>query len=277
MQRSYPANAMTDQPNARQMRIAVLGATGVAGRAFVAAARGRGHTLVTDRVDIFDATALAAMIEGCDAAVNLVTSIPRPGGRGDWAANDRIRREGTASVVEACHRVEARILIQQSIAMLHCVADDRPQTEDDAIDGYGMLASAVDLEAVVRSATLDGRIVRGALFVGPGTGREEQSTAEVARPDFRVPGDGRSWLSFVHVDDYADALLTVLQRGQPRSAYIAAGEPLRWQDFYDGVAARAGLPAPLPGGPERLRSFRVSNQRLCALGWQPRNAWTIDR
>ena len=258
------------------MRVAVLGATGVAGRAFVRAARGRSHTLVTDRVDIFDATALAAMVEGCDAVVNLVTSIPRAGGRGDWAANDRIRREGTATVVEACQRAGTGILIQQSVAMLHCVADDRPQTEDDPVDGPGVLASAVDMEDVVRSAQLDARIVRGALFVGPGTGREEQSTAEVARPGFRVPGNGRGWLSLVHVDDYAAALLTVLERGRPRSAYIAAGEPLRWQDFYDGVAARAGLPAPLPGGPERLRSFRVSNQRLCALGWRPRSAWMID-
>jgi nucleoside-diphosphate-sugar epimerase len=255
------------------MRIAVLGATGVAGRAFVPPARARGHEVVTDRADIFDVARLAATIEGCDAVVNLVTSIPKSGGRGDWATNDRIRREGTASVVEACRRAGAGILIQQSVAMLHCVDDHRPQTEVDPIDGYGVLVSALDMEAVVRSAPLDGRLVRGALFFGPGTGREEQSAAEAAQPGFRVPGDGRGWLSLVHVDDYAEALLAVLEHGRPRTAYIASGEPLQWQDFYDDVAARAGLPSPLSGGPERLRSFRVSNERLCALGWRPRRTW----
>ena len=35
------------------MHVAVLGATGVAGRAFVPKALGHGHTLQTDRVDIF--------------------------------------------------------------------------------------------------------------------------------------------------------------------------------------------------------------------------------
>jgi 2-alkyl-3-oxoalkanoate reductase len=253
------------------MRIAVLGASGVAGRAFMPRARARGHALVVERVDIFDAAGVEGKLRGCDAAVNLVTSIPRPGGRGDWAVNDRIRREGTAVVIDACLRAGVRTLVQQSVAMLHCVADDRPQAEDDPIEGYGVLASAMDMEGVVRAAPLDGRLVRGALFAGPGTGREEQWAADVARPDFRVPGDGRGWMSVVHVDDYADALLAVLETGQPRAAYIASGEPLRWQQLYAHYATSARVPPPLPGGPERLRSFRVSNQRLRGLGWQPRH------
>lgn len=252
------------------MRIAVLGATGIAGRAFVPSARARGHALATERVDIFDRGGLDRLFEGADAVVNLVTSIPRLGGRGDWAANDRIRRDGTAVVIEACRQAGVRTLVQQSVAMLHCAADDRPQTEDDPIHGYGMLRSAEDMESLVREAPLDGRLVRGALFVGPGTGREEQWAAEVADTGFRVPRDGLGWLSVVYVDDYAAALLAVLERGQPRAAYIASGTPLRWHELYETLAARAGVPPPLRGGPERLRSFRVSNDRLRALGWQPR-------
>src|SRR5688500_12593255 len=141
------------------MRVAALGATGVAGRAFVPKAAARGHTVVTDRVDIFDAAGVAAMISGCDAVVNLVTSIPRPGGRGDWSANDRIRRAGTAAVIEACRRAAVATLVQQSVAMLHCVADDRPQAEDDPLMGYGVLESAIEMESLVRNAPLDGRLV----------------------------------------------------------------------------------------------------------------------
>ena len=211
-------------------------------------------------------------MSGCDAVVNLVTSIPRPGGRGDWAVNDRIRREGTAAVIDACRRSGVGLLIQQSIAMLHCVDDSSPQAEDDPIAGYGSIASAVDMEAAVTAAPLDGRLVRGALFVGAGAGREEQWAAEVAQPGFRVPGDGRGWMSVVDVTDYADALLAVLERGQPRAAYIASGEPVRWQELYARVAARAGVPPPLAGGVEQLRSFRVSNEKLRALGWHPHHS-----
>jgi nucleoside-diphosphate-sugar epimerase len=231
-----------------------------------------GHVLVTDRVDIFDRDGLIAVMAGGDAVVNLVTSIPRPGGRGGWAANDRIRREGTGVVIDACRQAGVSLLIQQSVAMLHCVDDSRPQTEDDPIAGHGTLASAMDMEAAVSAAPLDGRLVRGALFVGPGTDREEQWAAEVAQSGYRMPGDGLGWMSVVHVGDYADALLAVLERGQPRSAYIASVEPVRWRELYTGVAARAGLPPPLPGGVERLRSFRVSNQKLRALGWRPQHS-----
>ncbi|MBI1728037.1 MAG: hypothetical protein HYR50_12295 [Candidatus Rokubacteria bacterium] len=154
------------------MRIAVLGATGAAGRAFLRRVAARGHALATERADIFDPRALAALLKGCDAAVNLVTSIPKPGGRGDWRVNDRIRREGTASVLAACREAGIGILVQQGVAMLHCVADDRPQTEEDPIEGYGVLASAFDMEALVREAPLE---------LAPGARRPLLRTGHAAR------------------------------------------------------------------------------------------------
>ena len=111
------------------MRIAVLGASGAAGRSFVRAAEAAGDVLVTRRADIFDREALADLVAGCDAVVNLATSIPAPGGRGDWAVNDRIRREGTTSLLAACQRAGAPLVVQLSVAMLHCAADDRPHVE----------------------------------------------------------------------------------------------------------------------------------------------------
>jgi len=254
-------------------RIAVLGATGAAGRAFVPRAAARGHALMTERVDILDRDALAARLAGCDAAVNLVTSIPKPGGRGDWKTNDRVRREGTANLLRACAEVGVPVVVQQSVAMLHCVADDRPQSEDDPIEGYGGIASAFDMEQLVRASPLDVRIVRGGLFYGPNTHREAQWRAELADPAFRVPGDGSAWWSLVHVEDYASAVLQVLEQGAPREAYIACDDaPLRVADVYACVAASLGAATPEVGGPQRLRSFRTSNRKLRALGWRPRHA-----
>lgn len=252
------------------MRVAVLGATGVAGRAFVPRARAAGHVLVTERTDIFDRGALTALLRGCEAAVNLATSIPAPGRPGSWAANDRVRREGTANLLAACSEAGVGIVLQQSVAMLLCVADDRPQTEDDPILGYGALASAFDMEALVRASPLDGRLVRGGLFYGPGTGREERWLEEARSRTFRIPGDGNAWLSLVHVDDYATALVTVLERGRPREACNACDDaPLLLRDLYARAAALAGVEPPEAGGREGLRSFRVSNARLRGLGWRP--------
>ena len=255
------------------MRITLLGASGVAGRAFQRAALAAGHSLVSRRVDILERGALAALVAGCDAAVHLATSIPKPGGRGDWAQNDRIRREGTANLLAACAGAGTRCVVLQSVAMLHCAADERPQTEDDALEGYGRIASAADMEALARAAALDVRVVRGGLFYGPGSGRPEQWLEEAADPEFRMPGDGSAWCSPVHVDDYAAALVAVLARGAPRAAYIACDDrPLRLAEIYAWAAARAGVAPPAAGGPQRLRSFRVSNARLRALGWRPAHA-----
>lgn len=255
------------------MRIALLGASGVAGRAFQRAAGAAGHALVTRRVDILDPGALAGFVEGCDAVVNLVTSIPKPGGRGDWAINDRIRREGTANLLAACTEAGTPLVVQQSVAMLHCAADDRPQTEDDPLVGYGRITSAADMEALACTAPPDVRVVRGGLFYGPGSGRPELWQEELQTPGFQIPGDGSAWVSPVHVDDYAAALLTVLECGAPRTAAIACDDrPLRLADIYARAAKRAGVGMPALGGAERLRSFRASNARLRALGWRPAHA-----
>ena len=258
------------------MRVAVLGASGVAGRQFVPLAQTHGHDVLTQRVDLFDLAALTTHLMGCDAVVNLVTSIPKAGGRGDWTVNDQVRREGTSVLLAAASAAGVAVVVQQSVAMLHCVNDAAPQTEDDPIDGYGAIASALDMEARCRASALDVRLVRGGLFYGPGTGREEQWQREVRDPAFRIPGDGTAWWSTVQVADYASALLAVLERGAPRGAYIAAeDEPFQLHDLYTQLATAAGVPTLQTGGVERMRSFRVSNARLRGLGWAPafHRAW----
>jgi nucleoside-diphosphate-sugar epimerase len=252
------------------MKIAVLGASGVAGQAFLPRAEAAGHSLVTHRADLFDLTALQSLLAGCDVVVNLATSIPKAGGRGDWQTNDRIRREGTANVLTACSLTGVSLLVQQSVAMLHCVADDRPQCEDDPIEGYGVIASALDMEHLIRAASLDWRIVRGGLFYGPGTGRQERWRSEINDPAFRLPGNGSTWVSPIHVNDFAAALLQVIERGHSRATYIACDDlPLRWHELYARVAEKIGAAVPPPGGPPGMRSFRTSNAKLRALGWKP--------
>lgn len=256
-------------------RLRVLGASGVAGRAFVPLAAAAGYEVLTERIDLLDADALRRGLRGVDAVVNLASAIPRPGGRGDWATNDRIRREGTVHLLAACAECGVRCLVQQSVAMLHHAADDRPQHEDDPIDGSGVLASALDMERLLRSAALDVRIVRGGLFYGGASGLPDLWLTHVRDARHRLPGDGSAWLSPVHVDDHARALLAVLAlppADAAARAFIACDDvPLRWREVYAQAATAAGVSIPAAGGPLALPSFRTSNARLRAQGWAPRH------
>jgi nucleoside-diphosphate-sugar epimerase len=268
------------------MRIAIIGATGVAGRILLPLLRQRGHApragvrsaaavqaLAREGVeatvcDILDPASLVPLLAGCDAVVNLATAIPKAGG--DWTANDRVRAAGTHHLLAACAQAAVPRLVQQSVAMLHCADDSRPQAEDDALEGYGVLASAAELERSVAESALDWRIVRGGLFYGADSGRERAWAADVENTDFRIPGDGTAWFSLVHVRDFAHALALVAEHPEPRQAYIACDDaPLTVNNLYSEVARRRGRPLPPTGGPSRMRSFRTSNAKLRGIGWLP--------
>ncbi len=106
------------------MHIFVTGATGVLGKAVVsrlladghavcALSRSEANTEVLQRLgakpvpaDLFDAQALVQVLAGCqaEAILHLATSIPpmmQVGRRSAWLENDRIRREGARTLVEA--------------------------------------------------------------------------------------------------------------------------------------------------------------------------------
>src|SRR5262245_2884007 len=117
--------------------IAILGASGVCGRHLLPrlAARGDRVRALVRRpetaaiaaacgaeiraADIFDEASLIAGLEGCDIAVNLATALPRPDRPGDYALNDRVRREGVPIFISACRRAGVRRILQQSIALVH--------------------------------------------------------------------------------------------------------------------------------------------------------------
>ena len=270
------------------MRIAVIGATGVLGRHLVPRLIERGHAVcATARkeadlerlkrlgaeavaADIFEQGGLRTALVHCDAAIHAATSIPKTTGGGDWAVNDRIRREGTANLIDACRAERVRRYVQQSVAMLHIASDARPQTEDDPVAAYDRIRSAIDMEQMVRAAPLDWCIVRGAAFYGPGTGRAEAWRSQARGGVLVLPGDGNGFLSLIHVADMAAAMVTVVERGQAGNVYIAADDqPATYRDLLGYVAALEGAAPPTAGGPTLLPSFRVSNAKLKTLGWAP--------
>lgn len=275
--------------------IAVLGATGVYGRHLVPRLRAKGYSVCAlirrpaaagsaiacgaevRRADLFDEASLRAALTGCDIAIHLATALPRPDRPGDYEANDRLRREGTPLWVRACRDAGVSRLVQQSIAMVHagggCAWADESTFHASSGDGVAAraIAAVLAMEETIRESELDWLILRGALFYGPGTGFDDSWFARAAAGKLRLPGDGSSYVSLVHIADMAAATVLAVDRWPSRQALIVAdNEPAPWRDVLNYVAALAGSEPPQRGGTDLMPSCRVSN-RLAreVLGWSP--------
>jgi nucleoside-diphosphate-sugar epimerase len=169
-------------------------------------------------------------------------------------------------------------VIQQSIAMVHSGGGDA-WADEDAIfplpqDSIALRAimTARAMEAAVAATDLDWLVLRGALFYGPGTGFDDDWFARARAGKLRLPGTGEGYVTLVHIADMADATVAALSRWPSRQSLIVADDtPSRWREVFGYIATAVGGPPPVPGGPARFLSFRVSNRRAReALAWSPR-------
>jgi nucleoside-diphosphate-sugar epimerase len=274
--------------------IAILGATGVLGRHLIprlTAAGYRVRALVRRpeaadvaracdadiRVaDIFDLGSLRTGVDGCDIAINLATTLPGPSGRGDFAENDRLRREGTPIWVEACREAAVPRVLQQSIAMVNAAGDELADEETERADvreptAAAAISAAIAMEESVRASDLDWIVLRGGLYYGPGTGFDDDWLARAAAGKLRMPGDGQDFVSLIHMADMATAALATVQVWPSRQTLIVADDsPARWRDVFGYIATMTGAPEPTAGGRAGFPSFRVSNAKARRLlGWSP--------
>lgn len=277
------------------LHIAVLGASGVYGRHLVprlvaagyrvralvrrpaaaAAAAACGAELAA--ADIFDEVSLRAGLAGCDVAVNLATSLPAPGESGDYAANDRLRREGTPIFVRACREAGVPKILQQSIAMVHAGGGSAwaDETTFHSLGEEDVAAAAFSaarcMEATIEASELDWIVLRGGLFYGPGTGFDDDWFARAQAGKLRMPGMGGDYVSLVHIADMAVATVAAIASWPSRRALIVADDrPATWGELFRHVCAVAGAAPPQQGGRLLLPSFRVSNRLVRELlSWTP--------
>jgi nucleoside-diphosphate-sugar epimerase len=275
--------------------VAILGASGVFGRHLTPRLVAAGHEVraLVRRIeaagvargcgadvrvaDIFDVDSLQAALGGCDICINLATSLPGPSGRGDYDANDRVRRDGVPLLAEACRRAGVARLLQQSIAMVGAAGErlvDEESVHEPAGDDVVARAvrAALAMEDAVRASGLDWLILRGGLFYGPGTGFDEDWFARAAAGKLRLPGDGADFVSLIHIADMAAATVAALEAWPSRRTITVVDDlPARWRDVFGYIASLAGAETPQPGGRAGFPSFRMSNQRARRmLRWSPR-------
>jgi nucleoside-diphosphate-sugar epimerase len=281
------------------MRIAILGATGVLGQSAVTRLLERGHEVVAVvrdpaklathprvhavRGDILDVATLRAPLAGCDAVLHLATVIPRTGTSSDWSANDRVRSEGTQNLLSAARCHGRPRYIQQSVAMLLVGPRDMVADEDAPLRPSVRLESAREMEHAVRNSDLPWVILRGGAFYGRGSDRMEYLNRLARDGQLAVPGDGGDFISLVHVEDMADAVVRAAESDIAAQAFNVVDDyPVTYRELYDFVASVNAAPTPTSDGPPLLPSFRVSNERARrVLGWRPRYpdfraGWTTD-
>lgn len=286
------------------MKVFVIGGTGAIGRHAVRSLVAAGHpTTAVARtsekaaqvredgaepveVSIFDSSALAGAAAGHDAVVNLASKIPPMDkfmSSKAWAANDRVRREGSAAIVDAARTVGIDRVIQESVVMIYPDGGNEWITEETAPEEYPLAQGNLAAEASAARFTADGGagvVLRFGWFYGPGATHSEQFYAMAERHICVQMGRAGTFLSSIHMADAGAAVVAAL--GVPAGIYnVVDDEPLTKRGYADALAEATGAKAWIRSpGPLALllgdrstsltRSIRASNERFrTASGWAP--------
>ncbi len=293
---------MVSEPFGRQanrgMRIFVTGATGVIGRRVVprlvdsghdvtAVVRGPGKRAIVEQwrataveVSLFDQEALRRVMARHDAVVNLATHIPRSSAAmllpWSWRENDRIRRDGSAAVVDAAIAAGVGRLVQESFAPAYpdCGPTWIEETTPIAPVRYNRTVGDAERSALRFTESRRGSavVLRFAAFYGPDAFHVKDLVRLIERGWAPIPGAATAFFSSVAHDDAATAVVAALGIG-PGIYNVTDDEPLSRRDFADAVADAFGLAHPklLPQWTSRLlgsagellsRSERISNRKL---------------
>ena len=292
------------------MNVFVIGSTGAIGSYAVAALVRAAHTVTAVArtpekaarlsqqgalpitVSIFDCKALTEAFKGHDTVINLAAAIP-PTSRfmqtKAWVENDRVRKQGSATIINAAMAAGIERVVQESVSMIYPDRGDAWIDEQCPPDTFPMAQGNLAAEASANRfsrAGGTGVVLRFGWFYGPGATHSEQFFALARRHIVVMMGPANSYVSSIHVADAGAAVVAALT--VPAGTYnVVDDQPLTKRNYADALAAAAGKAAWLriPGRAALMlgnrstsltRSLRVSNACFRqASGWRPRypTAW----
>ena len=299
------------------VRVFLAGATGAIGRRLVpqlveaghrvtAITRsqeklGKLHDLGAEPVlcDVFNAGRLGAVVARAepDAVINELTDLPqslKPRKLGEYyAANNRVRREGTRNLLDAARGAGVRRFLVQGAAYWYAQTGAAVKTEEaplylDAPPPIGLAVQTMKEveEAVLSAEGLEGVVLRYGFFYGPGTwyAKDGDVGLQVRKRRYPMIGRGEGTNSFIHVDDAAAATVAALERARPGVYNVVDDEPAtaaEWLPVY-AEALGAKRPPRVPAFVARLIAGKAlvewmlglrgaSNEKIKReLGWRPR-------
>ena len=189
---------------------------------------------------------------------------------------------GTHVVLEACRRTGTPLLFVSTDEVYGSRTDGR-FAEDDALrpnSPYAASKAGADLLCRAYHVTygLEVTVVRGANAYGPRQHPEKAiPTFTLAALEGRpvpVYGDGSNRREWLFVRDFAAAVLSVLEDGEPGEAYnIGGGFELSNLELARRICDIAGTPGTsielVPDRPGHDFRYSLDWSKLAALGWKP--------
>jgi dihydroflavonol-4-reductase len=159
---------------------------------------------------------------------------------------------GTANMVAAAEREEARLVHTSSVATIGLPADGSPGDEDTPLARGRVLGryrrSKLESERIVLAAAARGLravVVNPSAPVGPGDWRPTP-TGRIVR-DFllgRMPAYVDTGLNLIHVRDVAAGHRLAAEKGAPGRRYVLANRNMSLEQILGLVASVSGYPAP---------------------------------
>jgi len=293
------------QSKGTEMSIFIAGATGVIGRRVVPqlVEAGYGVTAIGRsaasrsqlahmgarpvELDLFEAAAVRRAVAGHAVVINLATHVPlnlRAFLPGAWRMTSRIRRYGSANLVEAALAAGASRYIQESFAPIYPDCGDQWIAESAPTEAARYNRAVLDAEASAQRFTAHGQTgiaLRFAYLYGPDSPMTLETIRYVQRGLAPVFGAPQAYYPSLSHADAAAAVVAALE--VPAGIYnVSDDEPLRRREYIDSLAQELGVPAPRLAprwivkflgsvGETLARSQRISNRKLkAASGWTPR-------
>jgi nucleoside-diphosphate-sugar epimerase len=299
------------------MRVFVAGATGAIGKRLVPQLVEAGHqvtamTRAKEKLgeiyelgaepvlcDVFDAGRLGSVVARAepDALINELTDLPQslnPRKLGEYyAANNRVRREGTSNLLSAARGAGVRRFLVQGAAYWYAPTGGPVKAEEAPLylDAPAPIGPAVKTvkeveEAVLSADSVEGVVLRYGMFYGPGTwyAKDGDVGRQVRKRRYPMIGHGGGMFSFIHVDDAASATVAALERARPGVYNVVDDEPasaVEWMPLY-AEALGAKRPPRVPALLARMIAGDAlvtwmlglrgaSNEKIKEeLGWRPR-------
>jgi nucleoside-diphosphate-sugar epimerase len=209
-----------------------------------------------------------------------------------FALTNRLRTEGTDTLLSAAQAVGVRRFVAQSYFGAYARTGGPVKTEEDPLDPApvrGMRETAAAIrhleDAVLTARWTEGIVLRYGGFYGPGTSLapDGEQSELVRQRKFPLVGDAGGVWSFIHVADAAEATVAAIEHGRRGVYNIVDDDPAPVAAWLPALAQELGARKPMrvPRFVGRLFAGEVgvvmmtelrgaSNARAKReLGWRP--------
>ena len=232
---------------------------------------------------IEDPEVVRSVMEGADCVVNFAAESHVDRSIADQDVFARTHVIGTSVLLDAARELGVSRYLQVSTDEVYGSIDSGSFTEDSPLDPsspYSATKAAGDLLVSAHAHTygLEAVICRGSNNYGPRQYPEKLIPLCVLNAlhgdSLPVYGDGRQVRNWLYVEDFARAIHTVLESGEPGRAYNVGGpNECENLEVVERILALTGRDRSLiehvTDRPGHDRRYSLSSDRVRELGWAP--------